>query len=524
MMKKNSRLKNSILNLGTSVIATFLSAALHFIVRTVFVNTLGKTFLGIQSYFSDILKMLSLTELGFGTAIVYRLFKPLAQGDDKRVRVLLKFYRLAYTVIGISILVLGLILIPFLPSIIKNYDRLILLDINPPLIFVICLLQTVVSYLFFAYRTSIMRANQKKYILTTVDYSVTIVTNLVQIAILVLWKDFIIYLTVVIFFNIARNFINAYISQRFYPQYFIPEPDSISRQEVKEMFKDCGALFLFRVNNIVLKATDNMVIGFFLGMGDVGIYSNYLSLYHLLTGFASKMYSSIAASVGNLFATANVKTKYNFFETMNFVTVLGYGTAAVCVAVCTDEIIDVWIGKEYLIAKPFSILIGFEILFHGLKVNLTQIRTVSGVFKQMWYRPIISGVINLASSIFLVRKIGIHGVIIGTIISDLFSNFLIDPFIITKYTFDNYKPCSLYYKKNIVYISLLSIIGFAEIYICNGIYIGHGWLSVLVHLAISGISVPLILICLFWKSHECQYLVSILKRILDKVRSKTIRR
>ena len=136
-----------------------ITFVMGFVVRTVFINTLGKTFLGIHGYFADILKLLSLTNLGFGTAISYRLYKPLAEGDDKRVRILMKFYKYAYVSIGIIIFVLGICLIPFLPYLIKNYDKLLTLNINAPLVFIISLLQTVVSYLFFAYRTAIMRAN-----------------------------------------------------------------------------------------------------------------------------------------------------------------------------------------------------------------------------------------------------------------------------------------------------------------------------------------------------------------------------
>ena len=144
-MKKNSRTKNSILNLFSGLFGQLLITGLRFVVRTVFIQTLGRSYLGINGYFSDILSMLSLTELGFDTAINFKLYKPLAERDDKRVRILLKFYKLAYRVIGSVILLLGLVLIPFLPVLIKDYDRLASLGINIPLVFVLFLLQSVCS-------------------------------------------------------------------------------------------------------------------------------------------------------------------------------------------------------------------------------------------------------------------------------------------------------------------------------------------------------------------------------------------
>ena len=150
-----------------------LVTVFRFVVRTVFINTLGKSYLGINGYFSDILNMLSLTELGFDTAINFKLYKPLAEHDDKRVRVLMKFYKLAYRCVGIAILVLGLLIIPLLPILIKDYDQLELIGINIPLIYILYLLQSVSSYMFFAYRTAVMKANQKKYILDIADYALT---------------------------------------------------------------------------------------------------------------------------------------------------------------------------------------------------------------------------------------------------------------------------------------------------------------------------------------------------------------
>lgn len=519
-MKESSRTRNSILNLLSSFGGQLLLTLCKFVVRTVFIQILGKAYLGINGYFADILNMLSLTELGFDTAINFKLYKPLAEHDDKRVRVLLKFYKLAYRVIGMVILAIGLLLVPALPYLIKDYSRLADIGINVPLVFILYLLQSVCSYLFFAYRTAIMKANQKRYVLDIADSVITVVTNAVQILILVCLKDFIAFTVAAVASTIIKNMVNAMISQRLYPQFFIPEADSLSRGEVRDLFKDCGALFIYRINGTVLKATDNLVLGAFEGMATVGMYSNYLLFYTTIRSVLQQLFSAVRASAGNLFATEGVETQYRFFETMTYVTVLLYGTAAVGVGVCANELIATWIGASYLIPQPFPILIGTEVLTEGLKQNLGQIRTVTGVFRQAWKRPILSAVINLVSSVILVQFIGIYGVIIGTILADVLTNLTVDPIVIHRYSFNNYKPVSVYFRKNIQYVLLLAAVGAVDMWVCSKLGVGHGWFSVILHVMIVGMTVPAVFLAVYWKSRENVYLRSILKRIFNKLRKR----
>ena len=517
-MKKSSRTKNSIMNFITSMGGQVLSTILGFATRTVFIYVLGKQYLGINGLFSDILQMLSLAELGIDTAINYKLYKPLAQNDIKRVRVLMKFYKQAYCVIGLIILALGLCLIPFLPTLIKDYDSLEVLGINAVLVFLIYLLQSVSSYLFFAYRSAIIKAKQKEYILNIADYAIAILSSLSQMAILLIWKNFILYTASMIFFNILKNMVNAIIAQRFYPEVFQKEDDRLGMDEVKGLLKDCGALFVYKVNGVVLKATDNLVLSTFIGLTVVGMYSNYLLFYTTIKKFLNRFYRSTTASMGDFYATSKVEEGYAFFEIMNYITIILYGTAAVGIAVTVNEVICCWIGNSYVIPQPFPILMGIEVLFVGLKYNLGQIRNVTGVFRQMWYRPAIGAAINLIVSVILVQKIGIFGVILGTIISDLLTNFLLDPSVIHKYSFKDYKPVSVYYKKNLKYILILFAVGAVDYYLCSVIITQYDWISLIIHIGICAVSVPSVFLLLYRKNPECKYLLKKMNSLLKKFR------
>jgi O-antigen/teichoic acid export membrane protein len=511
-MNLSSRTQKSFFNLITGIGGQMIAVVLRFISRTIFIYTLGKSYLGINGLFSDILSMLSLAELGFDTAINFKLYKPLAENDTRRVRMLMKFYRQAYTVVGIVILLFGLCMIPFLHLLIKDYDSLAALGIDATEIFLLYLFQSVSTYLFLAYRSAVIKADQKQYILNVADYLVTIITNLVQIAILLVWHNFVLYTAVAILFNILKNIINAVIAGHMYPEVFEKEPDSISKAEIKDLFKDCMALLVYKVNWVVLKATDNIVLSMFIGLSVVGIYSNYLMIYSVINNLLDWFYSATKASMGNLYAVSDVSKQYRFFRIINYITFLIYGTVCVGVAVVADELLNCWIGSDYVIAQPLAILIGIEILFHGLKTNLGQVRNISGVFRQAWFCPALGILINLGVSIALVQKCGIYGVIIGTICADIGANFMVDPAVIYKHSFHNYRPVSDYYKQNSGYFVLLAAVGAADMFLCKAILPGHGWISVTVHILICSCSVPGMFLLVYRNTAECKYLKTILKR------------
>jgi O-antigen/teichoic acid export membrane protein len=512
-MNPKSRTRNSLINLTAALFNQGVTMIFKFISRTVFIYCLGKMYLGISGLFADILTMLSLTELGLDTAINFKLYKPLAEGDTEKTQIIMKFYKSAYRVVGLAVLLLGLLLIPFLPYLIKDYDTLAPLHINPELIFILYLINSVSTYLFFASRSAILKADQKDYITSITNTCVSVVSTIAQIVVLVLTKNFVLYVAVIVGAAILQNLINAIVATKMYPAVFRKTEKKLSFAEIKDIFKDLGALFVTRVNNVVLKATDNIVLSTFIGLAEVGLYSNYLLFYSAIKTLLLRVYNSIKAGAGNLFAKESEEKQYLFFQSMNFLCILLYGTAAVGIAVVINELIHYWIGDEYIIAQPFPILIGIEILFVGIKENLTQIRNVTGLFRQLWFRPVVGTIINLALSIILVQYIGIYGVIVGTIVADLTSNFLVDPQIIYKNVFAECGDVRDYYLRNIRYFIELALLYGVDTLLGRYILSGFGWLSVIVHAVICALSVPGYFLFAYRKKPECRYLLDKMKTI-----------
>ena len=516
MQRTKSRTKLALRNIGTSFVVRLIKTVLTFVVRTVFIYTLGKTYLGINGVFTSILNMLALTELGFGTTIVFHLYKPLAYKDDKRVRILLKFYKFAYRIVGFVILGIGLCLIPLLPYIIRDYNSLDALGINVTIVFVIYLLQSAASYLLFAYRQTVIEADQRKYIVDIVGCGKLIIESILQILALVFLQDFVVYLLCSLLCTVIFNIVNGGIARYYYPDFFVFEEEQLKKHEIFELLKDCGAMFLFRIESVVLKATANMVLSIFSGLAIVGIYSSYLLIINALRGFLEKFYSSVKHSMGNLYAVGNIEEKFRFFEIMNFITVILYGITSIGLIVCSNEFILAWIGSDYILPQPFPFLIGIEMLFDGLVRNLTQIRNISGAFRQLWYRPILSIVVNVVTSVFLVQYYGINGVIIGGIFSYLFVGMVIDTYIVMKVCLEDYKTVSFYYKKNLGYIIVLFLVGIINYSIANCLLFEHRWFSFFFHGIVIVLTVPSVFFIIYHDTEECVYILNLIKKILHK--------
>lgn len=515
--KENSRTKNSIYNFISSIGAQLITIVMNFVCRTVFISTLGKSYLGIGGLFSNILSMLSLAELGVGTAMLFKLYEPLANNNRQRIQALMKFYKQIYRIIAIVIAAIGLCLIPFLPYIISDYDTLGDLGLNATLIFLLYLANSVYSYMFFAYRSAIIKADQKEYMLTTVSYVVIIVQNVLQMISLVLWKNFIIYLLIMIIASVSQNIVYAIIAQIKYPYINEKNDQKLEKTEVKEIVKDCQALLLYKINGVVLKSTDNIVLSAFMGLTTVAEYSNYYIFYTTINTLFTKVFDSVGHSIGNLHTTHNNEYEYKIFKSMELITMLLGGMAFVGIALIADELIETWIGSDWVIGAGFSAIMGFEIFTLSLRLMLSKYRNTMGLFQQAKYRPLVGAIVNIVLSIILVNYIGVTGVILGTVIADWSTFMVFDPVIIHKYGFKNEFPARNFYLRLAKYLLVIIVIGFLDWEICNHVLVGFGWLSVFVHIIIVAVTVPISILAISWNKPECRYLVqSVISRLKKK--------
>ena len=516
----NSRTKNTIYNFSTSVGGQLITILMQFIVRTVFIHTLGKSYLGINGLFSNILTMLSLTEFGVGSAILFKLYDPIAREDHHRIAILMKFYKKVYRVIGLAVAALGLVIIPFLPTLIKDYDKLEALHLNAVFIFLLYLMKTVSSYIFFAYKSAIIKANQKEYYINLISYVFTILAGILQIVFLFIIPKFEIYVTILILQVLGQNVVVARLANKLYPYINEETEDRVEKKEVWEIIKDCSALFLYKLHNVVGKTIDNIVLSAFIGLDIVGVYSNYFIFYTTIRALFMKIFGAVSHSLGNLHTTKDVEHEYSIFEVVMLISAVLGGTAAVGIFAVADEFVLRWIGAEWVLPQPFSFLMGLELYTLAIRTALGKYRSSMGLFQQGKFRPLAGMLINLVVSILLVNVWGICGVLVGTIACDWLTFMWYDPIIIHKYGFNNYQSVFRYYKKFLLYFGTSSVIGVADYFFCGYVLTGYGWFSIIFHAVVVGITVPAGLILVSFRTTEGKYLRGLLGRSMRKIKKK----
>ena len=476
-----TRTQNSFFNMVAGLGSSLLLMALSFITRTVFIRTLGSDYLGLEGVFSNILTVLSLANLGFDTAIGYKLYHPIEVGDRRRIQLLMKLYRQVYLIVGGVIAVLGLCLIPFLPWLAKDYDRLAALGLNGAVIFCIYLFNTVSSYWFFAYKNAFIGATQKNYILLVAGYFVAIANSLAQILALTLARSFIAYLLVQIGFTVAQNLLNAWICDRRHPYLREKVQGHISREEVRELFKDCSVLLLHRVCGTVINSSDIIVLSVMAGLQTVGLYSQYLMVKNQLSGLLARIVSSLQASLGSLYSTGNLEWSRLAFRVVNFCTVWLFGVGAVGLALLLDEFIALWAGPAYVVTSwtteagtavptPVALLIGIEFYIAGQGHFLMIFREVTAAFRYIKLRPLASIIVNLVLSILLVPRIGMAGCVVSTIIAHLTTFLTVDPWVIWRRILQT-SPWE-YYRRNLLYKAVMAGAGALCWCLCGCIPLG----------------------------------------------------
>lgn len=449
-----SRTKNSLRNITVSFISQIILMGFSFVSRNIFIHTLGAQYLGISGLFTNIISMLSLAELGVGTAIIYNLYKPLAEKDEKRIAQFMNLYKIAYRIIGVAILLIGLLLIPFLPKIIKGDTSFF----NISLVYIIFLLQSVTTYVFFAYKSSLARADQQEYVITGITTAVNFLTNIVQIVTLLTLHSFYLYILIVIVGNLLSNLLISIEVNRRYRYMKKNGKELPPKQEIKDVFHNCYALSIYKVNGVVLKSIDNIVLSKFIGLTIVGLYSNYTLVSSYLKNFLNIIFSGILASLGNLHVNQTGEREYQIFKIVNFITFWIFGIISIGIYVVVNPFIQIWLGKEYVLGETFIVVLSADFYLYGILKALSTFRTSMGLFKQAKYRPLFGAIINTVLSIALVGKYDVAGVVFATIIANLSTYFVFDSYIIFKNGLR--RSVKEYYKIQSQYFAIIAVCGF----------------------------------------------------------------
>ena len=391
MKQSNSRVKNTTINSTVAILSKILIFLVQFICRTVFIRVLSTEYLGINGLFTNILTMLSFAELGIGNAIIFKLYKPIANNDEEKIKTYMKFYQKAYTMIGIVILLIGVTIIPFLKYIIKDVPNI---KENIYLIYLLFLANSTISY-FFIYKKSIIIGYQKEYITTLISFISILIQNILQIIILIITKNYILYLVIQILTTFVDNFITSKKANKMYPFLKSKTYTKISKIEEKNIFKDVKSLLLYKIGYVLSDGTDNIIISTFVGVTEVGLLSNYTTITNAIKTFLSAFFNAFTASVGNLNTEENTEKKQKIFYQMMFLSFFIYGIVSMEIVFLLNDVIEIWLGVNYILNYLICIILGINMYIDGIRFVNYTFRNTMGIFKQGRFIPIISSLVNV---------------------------------------------------------------------------------------------------------------------------------
>ena len=411
-MSKINRIQNATRNIVFGIILKVYQILVPFLMRTAMIYFMGAQYLGLNSLFASVLQVLNLAELGVGSAMVYSMYKPIAEDDNTTICALMNLYRTYYRAIGMLIAVIGAILTPFIPKLISGD---VPQGINIYILYLLNLGATVLSYWLFAYKNSILQAHQR----TDVVSKVSLVTNSTQYALqlIILWvfKNYYLFVIVALATQTMTNIVTAIVADKIYPQ-FRPQ-NSVSEKERKAINARIRDLFTSKIGCIVYDSADTIVISSFLGLTILAVYQNYFYILNAITGLIAVIFAACTAGVGNSIV---VETKEKNFKDLNkftFIICWIAGFCSVCLLCLYQPFMELWVGKDLMLS--FSAVICFVVYFFVRQLNalFNMYKDASGMWHEDRFRPLVAALANLVLNLILVQFIGVYGILISTVVA-----------------------------------------------------------------------------------------------------------
>jgi len=438
------RTENSLKNAFWTGLTFLINLVVNFVARKIFIDVLGAEYNGLNSLFTSIISILAIAELGIGTTILYSLYKPLHHKDYELIKSLMNFYKKCYRVIAGVVLIIGLLIMPFLPLIVGQVD----IDDNIYVVYILFLMNSVFSYLL-CYKRTIIVADQKERITKYVHIIVLLLMNGLQIISLYLSKNYYIFLVLGILFTCLENVILAYVANKNYP--FIKERAKPLPIDVKSsLVKRIKAMFYHQIGGFVVNGTDNIMISALFGVAQVGLYNNYFLIVSSVLGLISSIFSGVTASVGNLLIQNDMKKKmttYNGILAISFILAIFVSSVFY---VCAQPFMQLWLGGDYLMSELVVCILACYLYFKIMKLPTVAFKNAAGIFYEDRFVPVIESIINILASLICAHLFGISGIIMGTIISTMVLYFGSFPLIVYRKVF-NISPI-YYYKKHATYL------------------------------------------------------------------------
>ena len=503
------RTKKASINILFSILSYVISTIPVFLVRKVFLDTLGSELLGLNSLFSNILSYLSIVEMGIGSAIIFSLYRPYAENDQVKVKGYLQYYSKFYKIVGTTILVIGLLLVPGLDIFIKEQVNLF----DAKMYFILFLINTVITY-YFSYKLCILNVAQEGYKISIAMAISKLVISTLQIIFLKLNYNMYVYLLIQIIINLFYYLIiNKYISVKY--EWLEYTEGKINYSEKENLKKRISALFMHKIGNVIVFGTDNIVISYFINLNTVSKYNSYIMIINAFKNIIENMMNSITPSIGNLLVMDDKNKAYEVHKKLFFMSFWIVSTIVILLYNVITQFVQIWLDESQVLSKFTVAIILFNLYFQLMRSSVERFKEGSGNYHQDKYSAFIEAIINLIFSILLVKKIGLPGVFIGTLISNIMVVFWMKPLITYKYVFNKsvIEYFVMYFRFLIIGITTL----FITTFITKGLVNYNNIYMFSINCVINILVVNIIYLIIFWKNKEFIFYKNLIKEFIIKV-------
>ena len=503
------RTRNSIKNIITAMCTNIVSLLIGFVAQAIFINILGAEYLGINGLFINIISILSIVELGIGTAIVYNLYKPVAYNDIETIKSLMFFYKKTYSIVAIVVLILGLIIMPFL----SFFTGEVNLNININIVYILFIIDAVCSYLL-SYKRNILYANQKNYIINVVHMLYLFFLNILQLLLLYFTKNYYLYLIIKVIMRILENIVITILVNKLYPYLTEKNARKIDKNIEIDIKKKVKALFFHKIGSFIVLGTDNIIISKFLGLVSVGLYSNYYLIINSVQTVFNQVIQATTSSVGNLLVTNDNNNRFLVFKRIRFFNFWISCLVSIIFLVVMQDFITVWIGSKYLLSLDVLIILILNYYFNSSRATYSSFKDAAGIYYEDRFVPLIESFVNIVSSIILLHFFGLAGVFMGTFISGLALWCFSYPKYVYKKLFN--RSYLNYAKETMGYILIFGMLAFITCYVSLLINFNNVYLQLFADFIIAFTIPNLILLIIFFRTENFKYYLNLLKSFSKK--------
>lgn len=503
---KSERKKSSFKNMITAVSSNVLTIIVGLVAQAVFIKILGSEYLGLNGLFSNVISMLGIVELGMGSAIIYNMYKPIAEEDHEKIKSLMQFYKKSYRIITLIISIIGIMIIPFIKYIVDIES--VTVGINVYLVYILFLLETICSYIL-SYKRSMLYADQKEYITNIIHMGYTILVNTMQLTFLYFTHDYYLYLIIKVMMRLVENIvISSYVNRRY--SYLLDNNvTKLDSKTEKDIFQKIKALFFHKIGTFIVSGTDNIIISKYLGLVTVGLYSNYYMIINAVQTVINHIIQATRASVGNLLVTESKTKQFDIFNKIRFVNFWISCFSSICIFVIMDSFITIWIGYKFVLPTKVLLVLVINFFIVSSRSTYGAFKEAAGIFYEDRFVPIIESLLNIVLSIIFVKKFGLMGVFMGTIASGL----VLWCYSYPKYVYNKLfgRKISDYIKETIYYFIIFILIAGFTYSLAILISFDNVYLQFISNVLIALIVPNVIMLLLFSKDENFKYFINMLK-------------